>query len=78
MTTREEEQNGLWNALDEAFPSDIKLQINLNDEVTKLDTQSMIKPGELSLSNFEAYLDQNRTKLHIAHSHKQFHALLNK
>ena len=37
MTTREEEQNGLWNALDEAFPSDIKLQINLNDEVTELE-----------------------------------------
>ena len=53
-------------------------QLGKSDEVTKLDTKSMIKPGALSLTDFEAYLDQNRTKLHIAHSHKQFHALLNK
>ena len=37
MTTYKEEQDRLWDALDEAFPSDIKLQTNLNDEVTKLE-----------------------------------------
>jgi len=37
MTTYKEEQDGLWAALDEAFPINTKLQINLNDEVTKLE-----------------------------------------
>ena len=31
------EQDVLWEALDDAFPSNIKLQTNLNDEVSQLE-----------------------------------------
>merc|ERR1711956_185159 len=51
------------------FDNDGELrQLGDSQYCTKLATSPLIKPGTLSLSDMKAFLDENRVKLHIAHT----------
>ena len=61
------------------FDNDGELrQLGDSQYCTKLATSPLIKPGTLSLSDMKAFLDENRVKLHIAHTPEQFNELLKK